>query len=139
MSKLSHKYQALSKDYKRLYKLAKTQTIVCFTNYSFRECPGEFCRDVCGTLCNEYKGDFDVQLSARGICYMSGRNEEEFIRRCKKCNVEFIDPDDYDGDIWCDDATTIPSEVVDIVIDDDCSVSAAYNKYIEQIKNKPTD
>lgn len=76
-----------SKDYARLYDLAKEHRIICITDYMN-------CRDVCKSIYHP-AGRFQevVELSARGISYIYAHTKEEFIQQCTKDNVEFIEPE----------------------------------------------
>lgn len=70
-----------SDDYNLLWRLASETSVVCICKY-------QDMRDVAHTICHE----FETHISARGITYASGRDEEEFAKDCKSSDVEFIVP-----------------------------------------------
>lgn len=76
-----------SKDYKKLYELAKKQSVVCVLDHLG-------CRDVCQTIYIDSANYTEVV--ARGICYIFTENEEEFISHCEHYNLEWIIPNDSD-------------------------------------------
>ena len=76
-----------SRDYTRLWELAQTERVICWLDYY------EYCTDIASTKCTIYdNGDVTIEISARGTCYILGDTKEDFIRQCKKDNVEFIEP-----------------------------------------------
>jgi len=92
MKVLKHNYKT-SRDYDRLYELAKTQRIVCFVDY--RE--NSEIRDVAQTQAIEMEYG-SLSVSSRGITYVSGIDfdgktaKEDFIIQCKASNLEYIIP-----------------------------------------------
>lgn len=77
----------ISKDYRQLFELAKTQSIVCILDYLVFE-DGTACRDVVQTISD----GFEVQVCERGICFISEHHVEMFVERCDDKNLEFIVP-----------------------------------------------
>jgi hypothetical protein len=78
-----------SKDYARLWQLAKTMRVICIVDYG-----DHGCRDVCKTLYRESeRGGITVELSARGISYVCAYNLVEFTKHCEADHVEFILPE----------------------------------------------
>jgi len=76
-----------SKDYARLWQLAKTMRVICIVDY-------EECRDVCKTLYHDSnRFGTTVELSARGISYCSAHTLEQFIKNCEEDHVEFFLPE----------------------------------------------
>lgn len=75
-----------SKDYKRLVELMKVQSVICLCKDSKFEQLGN--TDYTKTNC--YGGCVEIfRISCDADCY----GEEDFIERCKRINVEFLEPD----------------------------------------------
>lgn len=72
-----------SRSYDTLWDLAKNQSIVCICKYKSGS------RDVAHTIWT----DTLVEISARGICYVSADSLESFIEECKLADVEWILPE----------------------------------------------
>ena len=87
-----------SRDYQRLWELAQTERVICWLD-SY-----ESCIDTASTKCTIHdNGKVVVEISARGTCYIWGDNKEHFIEKCKKYNVEFIEPNiniEYPTEFW---------------------------------------
>ena len=78
-----------SKDYRKLWELAKNQSIVCICDYGTFDAEYR-CRDIAHTT--YYDGNMNV--SARGIGYVTvfDYKIEEFIKQCEQINLEWIVP-----------------------------------------------
>jgi len=76
-----------SKDYERLFDLAKTQRIICIVDY-------DTCRDTARTNYNKsQKFGESIEINGRGIGYVWAHSKEDFIKQCEREHVEFIEPD----------------------------------------------
>lgn len=88
----------LSKDYEKLYKLSKKQSVICIVDYYE-------CRDICKTAYVE--GEDWVEVRARGIGYIWAISLEEFIAQCQSVNLEWVTPCPErtvkERDEWCED------------------------------------
>jgi len=95
-TKLSHGYKT-SKDYGKLFELAKHQRVVCFIEHKDHDDEeGYRLQDVCQT--QVFKTEESQSVSVRGIAYISALQmddisvKEDFISQCENCNLEFIEP-----------------------------------------------
>ena len=78
-----------SRDYSLLWDLAQDQSIVCVVDYRFGPADeGPACRDVCHTL----KPGYFLEVSARGIGYVTAANISEFTQQCESLNLEWFPP-----------------------------------------------
>lgn len=75
-------YNTKRGDYEELWKLAQTQSVVCFVDHL------EDCRDVCQTI---FCGGV-VSVSARGICYVEAHTSEKFVEKSAWANLEWLMP-----------------------------------------------
>ena len=81
---------AMSRDYAELYRLAQEQSVICIANHiGIVESQLPTCRDVAQTV---VYGEM-TQVSARGVCYLFGFDQEEFIQACERADVEFLPPE----------------------------------------------
>lgn len=81
-----------SRDYARLAELAKTGGIICIVDgpifYEKRV------REVAHTSYEKFPDESEFwQISCRRTSYVYAESVEEFISRCQKENVEFIEPE----------------------------------------------
>jgi hypothetical protein len=99
MTKLSHGYK-VSKDYKKLFRLIKTQRIVCFVNTDRKgaaDWDGYILQDVCQS--QAIQSDSKADISSRGFGYITAFQfgdlsvEKDFIEQCMQASLEYIDPD----------------------------------------------
>lgn len=81
---------ATSREYEKLYDLAKKQSVACIVNYG-----GTECRDIAQTIASHG----EVQITARGIAYVYANNRKDFAAQCKRENVEFIVPKGFKGKV----------------------------------------
>ena len=91
----------LSRDYNKLFNLiCDKKRIVGFVDYDFNRDEKIICRDIC-TI--QRHGEYEIQISARGICYCSVdpwhkedwvdlTEKEVFGKICEAINLEFIFP-----------------------------------------------
>lgn len=113
-----------SKDYARLWELAKTARIICITDYR-ADLNSPASRDVAETVYSSADGE-SVVICARGTVYAFGLSREDFIRQCQLVNVEFIDPCDWSQpavDLTIQHATRIVKEAIMLMAEaiDDCA------------------
>jgi hypothetical protein len=80
----THAYTT-SKDYARLWTLARTTPVVCIID-SYEEC-----RDVACTL--HHTDAASLQVSARGIGYIWAETIEDFAKQCHTLDLEWIPPE----------------------------------------------
>lgn len=78
----------MSRDYAMLWELAKTQSVVCVCDYGLTY---PKCRDVAQTISHDEKPF--VAICARGIEYVSAETVGDFVKRCRRGNVEFVVPE----------------------------------------------
>ena len=81
-----------SRDYALLWKMAQKQSVVCLVDYPLDT--AAVCRDIAHTICHVGVEVSYLNISARGIGYVSAETLEEFERNCKAANVEFILPEE---------------------------------------------
>ncbi len=94
----------LSRDYAKLYALILGGAeIVCFVDYKI--IGGEMWRDI--AKCRFIDGQFhtNVRGTAYGMYYSVNFCKTDrktfFIRDCERMNLEFIDPEDFNGKNDC--------------------------------------
>ena len=75
-----------SKDYALLASLARKQSVICICDY------GSDCRDIAHTLSHSGNHGEYFEITARGIGYVGGSGEKEFVRLCELSHVEFLIP-----------------------------------------------
>lgn len=76
-----HGYKT-SRDYSALYDLALKQAVICIVDYNKS-------RDTAATI---FHGG-TLQVSARGICYISAETREDFVSQCGQADLEYLDPE----------------------------------------------
>lgn len=80
----------LSQDYALLARLAREQSVICLVRYDEMTT-----KDVAKTIYKRFsdtRESFDI--SARGIGYVGGEDEAQFIRACACAGVAFIVPEE---------------------------------------------
>jgi hypothetical protein len=88
----------VSRDYARLAELAKTESIICIVGFRFCDgkcmrCDGECVLDDKHTSYKTFPDGSEFwKISCRDTIYVYADSVEEFISRCKKKDVEFIEP-----------------------------------------------
>lgn len=75
-----HGYKT-SRDYSALYDLAMKQAVICIVGYNKS-------RDIAATLFYQDT----LQVSARGICYISAETREDFVSQCGQADLEYLEP-----------------------------------------------
>lgn len=82
-----------SRDYDRLAELAKAGSLICMVDY-------QDCRDVAHTIYQSFgPNEESWTVSARGTSYVWAQNKADFIARCARANLEFIEPPQRAGTI----------------------------------------
>ena len=76
-------------DYIHLWELAQKYSVVCFADYKWDD--GYTCRDVCATVF--HLDSHRIALSVRGCEYLDADNVDDFVKDCKRYNIEFIPPE----------------------------------------------
>jgi hypothetical protein len=71
-----------SRNYSRLWELAKAQSIICLCDF-----PGG-ARDVAHTIADSQS----CQVSERGTCFVSASSFSDFSEQCRACHLEWIEP-----------------------------------------------
>ena len=71
--------------YDRLLEIMQGESIVCVV-----DC--QHCRDIAQTICVIGQREIIYTVCARGICYISAVDKDNFISQCKAINLRFIDP-----------------------------------------------
>ena len=99
MTEASKTLYSLSKDYGKLFQLiCEGQKIAAWSDtFRMKDAEGNPYRDICEV---RRSGDFEIMISSRGNGYgnvwpfMKDEGEEEdlFVKVCKRCNLEWIDP-----------------------------------------------
>jgi len=76
---------SVSRDHDALYDMAQSKSVVCFVDY-------HECRDVACTLVRRNSYGTETEIGARGLTYIAGMSQQEFVMQCRRYNVEFILP-----------------------------------------------
>ena len=80
-----------SKDYEKLFELAKEQSVLCLCEFG----RGDYkCMDIAHTI---WSGTL-MKISARGTVYVWADTLEYFVEQCKTYGVEWIPPNHVDAD-----------------------------------------
>ncbi|ARM86124.1 hypothetical protein [Marinobacter salarius] len=89
----------LSKDYGKLFRLiCEGQRIAAWSDtFRMKDAEGNPYRDICEV---RRSGEYEIIISARGTGYGNvwpfmkdeGTEEDVFVKVCKGCNLEWIDP-----------------------------------------------
>lgn len=85
-----------SRDYAALWELAQKQSVVCVVDYDWRD-GTKASRDIAQTIASPWSiGGMDNRITigvrVRGIEYAGGKNCEQFVASCERCNLEWLIP-----------------------------------------------
>lgn len=76
-----------SRDYKRLWELAQRASVICIVDYG-----DSHYRDVAQTIFSNYDNNLALEIKVRGVGYIYGDGKSDFIAKCTRYNVEFVEP-----------------------------------------------
>lgn len=97
----NHNY-ATVRDYDFLWTLLKTTPVICISSLIQDGVqPDKWHRDIAVTQWAHGM----AKIGARGLCYVWAADKEQFIEECKRCDVEYILPNEEilrQFHTWCE-------------------------------------
>ncbi len=97
----NHKY-ATVRDYDFLWTLLRTTPVICMVSLIQNDVPpDQWHRDIAVTQWAHGM----AKIGARGLCYVWTADRKQFVEECKRCDVEYILPNEEISrqfHTWCE-------------------------------------